>query len=69
MQADKISEQRLLEKIRQLVPEQIVLVENFIDSLYQQNTEVSLTLAAAKLSEPTLQNIWDNPDDAEYDQL
>ncbi len=32
MQADKIPEQRLIEKIRQLVPEQVVLVENFIDS-------------------------------------
>ncbi|MFK0733913.1 MAG: toxin-antitoxin system, antitoxin component, Xre family protein [Gloeotrichia echinulata GP01] len=69
MQADKISEQRLLEKIRQLVPEQMVLVENFIDSLYQQNTEDNLTLAALKLSEPVLQKIWDNPDDAEYDEL
>jgi uncharacterized BrkB/YihY/UPF0761 family membrane protein len=69
MQVNKISEQRLLEKIRQLVPEQIVLVENFIDSLYQQNTGFSLTLSAAKLSEPTLEKIWDNPDDAEYDQL
>lgn len=33
MQADKILEQRLLEKIRHLVPEQMVLVENFIDFL------------------------------------
>jgi len=69
MQADKISEQRLLEKIRKLVPEEILLVENFIDSLYQHSSEVSLTLGAAKLSEPGLQKIWDNPDDAEYDQL
>ncbi|GAA6616509.1 toxin-antitoxin system, antitoxin component, Xre family protein [Scytonema sp. NUACC26] len=69
MQADKISEQKLLEKIHQLIPEQIVLVENFIDSLYQQHPDFSLTLAAAKLSEPTLKKIWDNPDDAEYDQL
>jgi hypothetical protein len=69
MQVDKLLEQRLIGKIRQLVPEQIVLVENFIDSLYQQDTESSLTLAAAKLSEPSLQKIWDNPDDAEYDKL
>ena len=69
MQVDQISEQRLLEKIRQLVPEQIALVENFIDSLYQHDTESSLTLAAAKLSEPSLQKVWDNPDDAEYDKL
>ncbi len=47
----------------------MVLVENFIDFLSQQNTDVSLTIAAAKLSEPALHKIWDNPDDAEYDQL
>ncbi|NJO65251.1 MAG: toxin-antitoxin system, antitoxin component, Xre family protein [Richelia sp. RM2_1_2] len=69
MQTDKIPEQRLIEKIRQLVPEQVLLVENFIDSLSGQNEDYNLTLAATKLSESTLQKIWDNPEDAEYDQL
>lgn len=69
MQADKILEQRLIEKIRQLVSEQVVLVENFIDSLSGQNEDYNLTLAATKLSEPILQKTWDNPEDAEYDQL
>jgi hypothetical protein len=69
METDTISEQRLLEKIRQLLPEQVLQVEGFIDSLYQQNLDESITLAAAKLSEPVLHRIWDNPDDAEYDQL
>ena len=69
MQADSISEQRLLEKIQKLLPEQVLLVEDFIDSLDQQNTDHSLTFAAAKLSEPVLLKIWDNPDDAEYDKL
>ncbi|WP_414623222.1 toxin-antitoxin system, antitoxin component, Xre family protein [Calothrix sp. CCY 0018] len=69
MQTDKIPEQRLIEKIRQLIPEQVVLVENFIDSLSEQNEDYNLTLAATKLSEATLQKIWDNPEDAEYDQL
>ncbi len=69
MQADSISEQRLLKKIRQLRPEKVLLVEDFIDSLDQQNTDNSLTFAAAKLSEPVLLKIWDNPDDAEYDKL
>ncbi|MBW4610818.1 MAG: toxin-antitoxin system, antitoxin component, Xre family protein [Hassallia sp. WJT32-NPBG1] len=69
MQADKILEQRLLDKIRKLVPEEVLLVENYIDSLYQHSSDVSLTLGAAKLSEPALQKIWHNPDDAEYDQL
>ncbi|MDJ0736368.1 MAG: toxin-antitoxin system, antitoxin component, Xre family protein [Nostocaceae cyanobacterium] len=69
MQANKIPEQRLIEKIRQLVPEQVVLLENFIDSLCQQNGDYNLTLGATKLSESVLQKIWDNPEDAEYDQL
>lgn len=69
MQTDSISEQRLLEKIRQLPPEQVLLVEDFIDSLEKQNTDYSLTFAAAKLSEPVLLKTWDNPDDAEYDTL
>lgn len=67
MQADKIPEQRLIEKIRQLVPIQVVLVENFIDSLSERNENYNLTLAATKLSEATLQKIWDNSEDAEYD--
>jgi 16S rRNA G527 N7-methylase RsmG len=69
MQTDNIPQQRLIGKIRQLVPEQVVLVERFIDSLSQKNQEYNLTLAATKLSEPVLQTIWDNPDDAEYDKL
>ncbi|MDF5736773.1 MULTISPECIES: toxin-antitoxin system, antitoxin component, Xre family protein [unclassified Nostoc] len=69
MQADSISEQRLLEKIQKLPPEQVLLVEDLIDSLVQQNTDHSLTFAAAKISETVLLKIWDNPDDAEYDKL
>ncbi len=69
MQTDNILQQRLIDKIRQLVPEQVVLVEKFIDSLPQKNEEYNLTLAATKLSEPVLQKIWDNLDDAEYDKL
>ncbi|MEH1871118.1 toxin-antitoxin system, antitoxin component, Xre family protein [Nostoc sp.] len=69
MQTDSISEQRLLKKIRQLPPEKVLLVEDFIDSLDQQNTDHRLTFAAAKLSEPVMLKIWDNPDDAEYDKL
>jgi hypothetical protein len=46
-----------------------LLVEDFIDFLDQQSTDHSLTFAAAKLSEPVLLKIWDNPDDAEYDKI
>lgn len=31
--------------------------------------EEHLTQAAAKLSEPAFHQVWDNPDDADYDRL
>ena len=31
--------------------------------------EEHLTQAATKLSEPSFQQVWDNPDDADYDRL
>jgi hypothetical protein len=32
-------------------------------------SNVNLTLAASKISEPAFSKIWDNPEDAAYDQL
>jgi hypothetical protein len=61
--------EHLLEKIRSLTPEKIVEVEDFVDFLHAKATDGRLVLAAAKLSEPALSKVWDNPDDAEYDQL
>ncbi len=72
MQADSTTEQRVISKIRGLFPEQMLQVEEFIDSLHKENTENTdrnIDFAAAKLSEPAFQKIWDNPDDAEYDKL
>ncbi|BAY56862.1 MULTISPECIES: DUF2281 domain-containing protein [Leptolyngbya] len=64
------SEQRLLVKLQQLSPEKIAEVENFIDFLSQREQEnQQLTAIATQLSEPVFQKIWDNPDDAEYDNL
>ncbi|RUT06778.1 hypothetical protein DSM106972_030350 [Dulcicalothrix desertica PCC 7102] len=72
MQADSTTEQRVIDKIRGLFPEQILQVEEFIDSLYKKNTtntDSEIAFVAAKLSEPAFEKIWDNPDDAEYDKL
>lgn len=57
-----------MRKVNRMSSEQI-LVTNFVASLEQPNLDQMLTLAASKLSESVLQKIWDNPDDAEYDQL
>jgi peptide subunit release factor 1 (eRF1) len=64
-------EQRLLEKIRQLPSEKVIEVEDFIDFLYQRQTDSDhdLSFIATKLSEASFSKIWDNPEDAEYDNL
>ena len=64
-------EQRLLDKIRKLSSEKVIEVEDFIDFLYQRQTDSdqNLTIAANKVSEASFLKVWDNPEDAEYDNL
>ena len=62
-------EQKLLEKIRSLPPEKAAEVEDFIDFLSQREGDRQLAGAATGLSEASFHHVWDNPDDAEYDQL
>ena len=62
-------EQTLIDKIRALPPEKVLEVEDFIDFLRQYSVDRQLTQAAAKLSEKVFQEVWDNPEDADYDLL
>ncbi len=59
----------LLEKLRTLPPDRLVEVEHFVDFLRVRDQERLLTSAAAKLSEQAFHEVWDNPDDADYDRL
>ena len=70
MSTDTI-EQRLLAKIRKLSATKVVEIEDFIDFLYERESrsDANLTLAATKLSEATFAKVWDNPEDAAYDNL
>jgi hypothetical protein len=66
-----IVEQRLIEKIRKLSSTRIVEIEDFIDFLSEREdrSDANLTLAASKLSESAFAKVWDNPEDAVYDDL
>jgi len=55
----------LLQKIKTLPPTQIAEVEHFIDFLHERE----IVHSSMKQSEPSLQKIWDNPEDAVYDNL
>lgn len=62
-------ETKLIEKIRSLPPDKITVLEDFIDFLLTRSEAHLLVYAATKLSEAAFTKIWDNPEDAEYDEL
>lgn len=69
MNGQTMREQDLIEKIRDLPPEKVAEVEDFVDFLRRRDEDRRLVKAASKLSENAFQKVWDNPDDAEYDRL
>lgn len=64
MQASEI----LMEKIKILPPQSVAEVIDFVDFLTQKE-ERKLIQAAGKLSEDALAKVWDNDEDAVYDEL
>ncbi|MHB8665970.1 MAG: hypothetical protein ACYC7B_00425 [Burkholderiales bacterium] len=63
------NEQALMEKLKQLPPERVAEVEDFVDFLRTLGDAQQLTQAAARAAEPAFKQVWDNPDDAAYDRL
>lgn len=59
----------LVEKLRNLPPERLSEVEDFVDSLSKGDQDRKLVETASIVSEPALNAVWDNPLDAEYDRL
>lgn len=53
-----------MEKIRNLPPEQLGEVEDFVDFVRMRHLR-----EVTALSEPVFASIWDNSEDAEYDRL
>ncbi|MDP2006324.1 MAG: DUF2281 domain-containing protein [Rubrivivax sp.] len=63
------TEQALIEKIKQLPPQRVAEVEDFVDFLRARVDEQKLTQAAAKSSEPSFAAVWDNEEDSAYDRM
>jgi len=62
-------EEILIEKIRQLPPQRLAEVEDFIDFLRKREDEQRLTRAAARASEASFAEVWNNDEDAAYDRM
>ena len=63
------SDQVLLDKIKQLPPQRVAEVEDFVDFLRAREDELRLTFAASKASEASFGHVWDNDEDAAYDRM
>lgn len=63
------TEQGLIEKIRQLSPQRMAEVEDFVDFLRARDEEKRLAHAAARASEPSFAAVWDNDEDSVYDRM
>lgn len=59
----------LFDKIKQLPPERLAEVEDFVDFLRAREGELSLARSAAKVSEPSFASVWNNDADAAYDRV
>ncbi|MDT5063529.1 MAG: hypothetical protein QOH63_3988 [Acidobacteriota bacterium] len=63
-----MQDEKLIEKIRNLSPERVAEVEDFVDFITERD-ERRLVQAATKLSEEAFRQVWDNEEDSAYDQL
>jgi hypothetical protein len=70
MHAVPISPKKVLAQLESLSPDCQAEVVDFIEFLYQRNNnDTYLIKTANKLSEPSFREVWDNPEDAVYDNL
>jgi len=59
----------LLDKLRDLPPEKLAEVEDFVDFLRERDADRKLRTAVTSMSEASFSAVWDNAEDAAYDQL
>lgn len=61
--------EHMLEKLEHLSPDRLAEVEDFIDFLQQRDQDKRLRQDYARASEAAFAKVWDNDEDAIYDQL
>ena len=69
MYARSDRERALIDKIRDLSDGRVAEVEDFVDFLRARDEQRELVQAAVILSEPSLTDVWDNPEDDVYNDL
>lgn len=59
----------LIDKIKALPPDHLPEVEEFVDAVAARAQSRAVVYAAAAVSAPAFEKIWNNPDDDVYDAL
>ena len=63
------TEMALIEKIKQLPPQRLAEVEDFVDFLRAREDAQRLTRDFAQAGEASFSAVWDNDEDAAYDRI
>jgi len=59
----------LIEKLKELPPQRLAEVEDFVDFLRDREADRTLVRMASVTSEPSFAKVWNNEEDAAYDSL
>ncbi len=62
-------DQVLFDKIKQLPPQRMAEVEDFVDFLRAREAARGLAHAAARASEASFAQVWNNSEDEAYDRM
>lgn len=63
------TEQGLIDKIRQLPPQRLAEVEDFVDFLCSREEGQRLAQTAARMAEASFAVVWNNDEDSAYDRM
>lgn len=61
--------EHMLEKLEHLTPDRLAEVEDFIDFLHQRDQDKRVKQDFKQASENAFNQVWDNDEDAVYDNL
>lgn len=61
--------EQMLEKLERLSPDRLAEVDDFIDFLRERDQDQRLRRDYARASEAAFAKVWDNDEDAVYDEL
>ena len=61
--------EQMMEKLEHLTPDRLAEVEDFIDFIQQRDSDKLLRQDYARTSEAAFAKVWDNDEDAIYDNL